>query len=72
MLMAMAPPLNSPLEAIPVEGEVVLTSCAGHGRPVALAMTAEAVLASIEPMREAAEAAILQREEAERRRERLS
>ena len=66
MSLAPIPPLDRPLDAVAFEGEVVLTSCAGFGRPVVVAMTPEAVLATIEPMRAAAEAAILQREEAER------
>ena len=60
------PPLDKPLDAVAVEGEVVVTSCSGHGRPVVVAMTPEAVLASLELMRAAAEAAIVQRDEAER------
>ena len=60
------PPLDTPLDAVAVEGEVVLTSCSGHGRPVVVAMTPEAVMASLEVMRLAAEAAMLQQEEAAR------
>ncbi|HEX8570460.1 MAG TPA: hypothetical protein VF699_11130 [Caulobacteraceae bacterium] len=59
-------PLDKPLDAVAVEGEVVLTSCAGHGRPVVVAMTPEAVLASLDIMRAAAEAAIVQAEETAR------
>ena len=59
-------PLDRPLNAVAVEGEVVVTSCSGFGRPVVVAMTPAAVLASLEVMRAAAEAAILQRDEAAR------
>lgn len=58
------PPLDRPLAAEAVEGEVVLTSNGGHGRPVIVAMTPEAVLASLAPMRRAAETALVQMEEA--------
>ena len=63
MSLTSIPPMDLPLRAIAVEGEVVVTSVAGHGRPVMVAMTPEAVLASLEPMRAAADAAILQRDE---------
>ena len=56
------PPLDSPLHADAVDGEVVLTSAGGRGRPVTVAMTPDAVLASLAPMRAAAEAALAQLE----------
>ena len=49
-----------PLRAIAVEGEVVLLS-AGPGAPVSATFTPEAVLASLDAMRSAAECAIEQR-----------
>jgi hypothetical protein len=66
MSLTPIPPLDHPLIAVAVEGEVVLTSLCGHGRPVIVAMTPQAVMASVGPMSEAAAAATLQREEAER------
>ena len=56
------PPLDSPLDAEAVDGEVVITSRAGRGRPVVVAMTPQAVLASLPPMQAAAEAALAQLE----------
>ena len=58
------PPLDSPLNADAVEGEVVLTSAGRRGRPVVVAMTPAAVLASLAPMQAAAEAALAQLEAA--------
>jgi hypothetical protein len=52
----------APLEATAVDGEVVLIS-RGRGVPVNAAFTPEAVLASLEPMRMAAEHAVQQRNE---------
>ena len=49
--------ISKPLSATPVEGDVVLT-IKGRGIQVAAALTPEAVLASLEPMRQAAEQAI--------------
>jgi hypothetical protein len=58
------PPLDSPLNAEAVDGEVVLTSAGGRGRPVVVAMTPDAVLASLAPMQAAATAALAQLEAA--------
>ena len=58
MQFASIPPLDQPLAAEAVGGEVVLTSAGGQGRPVAVAMTPEAVLASLPGMQAAAEAAL--------------
>jgi hypothetical protein len=49
-----------PMSAHAVDGEVVLSS-PGPGVPVSAAFTPEAVLASLEPMRQAAETALEQR-----------
>ena len=60
--MLFSVPVNlQPLTAQACEGEVVIRSD-GPGRAVCLAMTPEAVLASLEPLRAAAEAALLQTE----------
>ena len=53
-------PVNAaPLEAFAVDGEVLLLS-RGPGMPVSAAFTPQAVLASLEPMRIAAERAVKQ------------
>ena len=61
-MFTLIPPLDSALQADAVDGEVVLTSAGGRGRPVVVAMTPEAVLASLGPMQAAAEAALAQLE----------
>jgi hypothetical protein len=53
------PPNQDPFTAEAFDGEVVIQA-AGPGRGVTLAMTPEAVLASLEPLRAAAEAALAQ------------
>jgi hypothetical protein len=60
MMLVPIPANTAPLRALAQEGEVVLTSD-GPGRPVSTALTPEAVLASLEPLRAAAERAIRQR-----------
>jgi hypothetical protein len=58
--MSSLPVNRAPLAAFAIDGEVVLAS-QGPGVPVAAAFTPEAVLASLEVMRAAAELAIWQR-----------
>ena len=58
-MLSSMPPNDQPFTADAFDGEVVITA-AGPGRGVDLAMTPEAVLASLEPLRVAAEAALAQ------------
>jgi hypothetical protein len=54
------PPNTAPLEAVAVEGEVVLLA-SGPGRAIEASFTPEAVLASLAGMKAAAEEALQQR-----------
>ena len=58
--MSPIPPNDKPLRATAIDGDVVLASGPG-GCPVDAAFTPEAVLASLEVLRQAAEEAIGQR-----------
>ena len=58
-MLLLIPPNQQAFTAEAHEGEVVIQA-AGIGQTVTLAMTPEAVLASLEPLRAAAEAALAQ------------
>ena len=58
--MKLIPVNSNPFVASALDGEVVWV-CSGPGKPLAVSFAPEAVLRSLEPMREAAERAIRQR-----------
>lgn len=58
--LASCKPLSAPIRATAVDGEVVVIA---DGSSIARSFTPEAILASLEALREAAEEALLHREQ---------